>query len=266
MIRTAEVIRFDRLAGTGRNDPLRVAIVTVDGVEHEAVLKPAGWKELTISSVMREYLAAAIAGLVAAPVCEPFVVTCVLELIDNIQDVAIRAGLKRCRWPAFATKHAGRQWQSWSSGDLVTPERKPEALAILALDAFLDNADRCARNPNLLVKGGKLRAIDHELAFGFVDLFAKPPPPWQLGGLTWLTEGDQRNVLWGPLRNAAGLDFAGVRAAWKGLADAELNAIVNSLPKEWGEAAATAKAAVQRVKDVRNNIDACIDELKRVLS
>jgi hypothetical protein len=268
MIRAADVVRFDRLAGAGRNNPLRVVVATVDGDEHEAVLKPAGWRELTISSLVREYLASSIAGLVGAPVCEPFVANCSSALIGAIQDADIRSALATCSWPAFACAHAGRQWQNWSTGDVVTIGRRADALAILALDAFLDNPDRCARNPNLLVKGDQLRAIDHELSFSFSfpGLIVQPLPPWHLGGLSFLAEGDQRNVLLSPLSKVGGFDFGAIRAAWTGLADAELDVIVNSIPKEWGGAGAIATAALQRIKAVRDNIDACIVELQRVLT
>lgn len=266
MIRTADVVRFDRLAGAGRNNPLRVVVATDDGAEHEAVLKPAGWRELTFSSLVREYLASSIAGLVGAPICEPFLASCSPALIAAIQDTDIRVGLEKCHWPAFASAHAGRQWQNWSTGDVVTIGRRSDALAILALDAFLDNPDRCARNPNLLVKGDQLRAIDHELSFSFASMIVKPPPPWQFGGQNFLGDGNQRNVLLTPLNRVGGLDFAAVRDAWAGLADAEMNAIVNAIPTEWGAAAAIATAAIQRIKAVRDNIDACIGELQRVLS
>lgn len=265
MIRSAELIRFDKLATSGRNKPLRVAVETNDGAEHEVVMKPAGWKELTIKSVVLEAIASAVAGLVEAPVCEPFFVNCAPEMIAAIQDADIQNKLQQCAWPAFGSKHAGKQWRLWTTGDLITPERKKNALSIFALDAFIDNPDRRWKNPNLLVKDSALRAIDHELAFGFTELIVKPAPPWEENSLEWLTAGDQENVLHGPLKKAENLDFHTVQTAWAGLADEDLNAILECLPEAWGSVAPLANTVIERVKDVRDNIDACIDELKRVL-
>lgn len=169
MIRAAEFIRFDRLSGSGRNAPPLIAVETVDGEEHEAVMKPAGWKSLTIKSATLEAISSSVAGLVNVPVCEPFFVSCAPEMIAAIPNVDIKSALAPCTWPAFASKHAGKQWRLWTTGDLVTPERKADA-------------------------------------------------------------------------------------------------ILNCLPNAWGSAAQLAQTAIKRVKEVRDNIDACIDELKRVLS
>lgn len=94
-------------------------------------------------------------------------------------------------WPGFASKNAGKQWKAWSPGDTVTKDRKAQALFTFCFDALFDNADRRASNPNLLVKGGQLRAIDHELSFAFTSLIIAPAPPWTTGGLEWMIGGDQ---------------------------------------------------------------------------
>lgn len=267
MIRTAEVIRFDRLAGHGRNNPLRVVVETADSEECEAVLKPAGWKELTTKSIVRETIATTVAGLLGIPVCEPFIVSCSQKMIDSIPDDTIRRDLQKCKWPAFASKHAGKQWRNWSRGDKIDLDRWEEALQVFIFDALVDNADRCWKNPNLLVSENHLRAIDHEFCFGFADLLGQIAlPPWRLGGLNWLTAGDQENVLYRELKASGYLQYGDIQNSWAGLADDDLDAILEYLPTAWGDGKALARIAIQRVKDVRNNIDDCIKELKRVLS
>jgi hypothetical protein len=267
MIRTAQLVRYDKLADSGRNRPLRVVVETDDGVDHEAVMKPAGWGELTIGGVTKELLSAAVGALVGLPLCEPFIVEADAQLIGVIEDDHVRNGLTACAWPAFATSHAGKQWQNWSVGDQVTDGRRAAAMAILLFDAVADNADRGGATPNLLVKGDELRAIDHELCFSAAQLIGvQPKPPWQRGGLEWMLTAEKKNVLMLSLAKTADLDFDPIRDAWAGLADAELDAILHLLPHSWGGASALAQAAIQRTKDVRDHIDACIVELKRMLS
>lgn len=266
MIRNAELIRFDRLSDSGRNRPPRVAILTEDGEELDAVLKPAGWKELQISSVAKELISSVAGGLVGLPLCEPFLVNVDPYLMNAIPDADIRAQFANCTWPAFASRFAGSQWQNWSAGDTLTQERLAQGLAILFFDAVTDNADRGGNTPNLLVKGDQLRAIDHETGFGFTQLLLKPPPPWMPGSMDWLRLSPKKNVLLEPAARIKNLDFGPIRAAWTGLADDEIDAILTLLPQSWGGAQALAQHAIQRLKGVRDNIDACIVELERVLA
>jgi HipA-like protein len=267
MIRSAEMIRFDRLSDSGRNRPPRVAILTDNGEEVEAVMKPAGWKELQISSVTKELISSVAGGLVGLPICEPFLVRVDAQLIEAIPDNGIKAQLRNCVWPAYASQFAGSQWQNWSTGDALTPERLAQGLAVLFFDAVSDNADRGGNTPNLLVKGDQLRAIDHEMCFSTTQLIGMAPPaPWTPGSMDWLRHGPKKNVLLEPAAKAGDPDFGPIRAAWTGLADAEIDAILTLLPQSWVGAQALALHAIQRLKGVRDNIDACIVELERVLA
>jgi hypothetical protein len=45
---------------------------------------------------------------------------------------------------------------------------RPAALQIFAFEALIANDDRRYNNPNVLVRGDKIFAIDHEAAFGFL--------------------------------------------------------------------------------------------------
>ena len=266
MIRKAELIRFDRLSDSGRNTPPRVAILTEDDAEIEAVMKPAGWKELQISSVTKELIASVVGGMVGLPICEPFFVDADAQMIDAIPDQQIRVQLHNCTWPAFASEYAGSQWQNWSIGDTLNQARAAEGLAILFFDAVSDNSDRGGNTPNLLVKGDQLRAIDHEMCFSASQLIGMAaPPPWTRGGMDWLRSGPKKNVLLEPAAKIENLDFVPIRNAWAGLADPEIDAILNLVPNSWAGAQALAQSAIERLKGVRNNIDACIAELERVL-
>jgi hypothetical protein len=56
VIRRATAIGFSRQAVPGRTQPLRVTILTDDGVEHEAVMKISTGMELGTEALMNEML------------------------------------------------------------------------------------------------------------------------------------------------------------------------------------------------------------------
>ena len=167
MIDFATLTRVDATADSGRNRPIRGGINVVTDQYHDAYIKPSGWKELTHVSLVREYIAICVAGLLNLPVCTPFWVECP-DALRGAQPLAgYQKTLGECAWPAFATAHAGPQWRNWLATDAIHPDCLQQALAIFTFDALLDNPDRRGANPNLLVKGTDLRIIDHELAFSF---------------------------------------------------------------------------------------------------
>ena len=53
MIRRATAIGFSRQAAPGRTEPLRVTVMTDDGVEHEAVMKISTGMELGAHESLR---------------------------------------------------------------------------------------------------------------------------------------------------------------------------------------------------------------------
>lgn len=266
MIRKAELVRYDKLADSGKNKPLRVVVETSDNDQHEAVLKPIGWNHLTQSTVAVELVAAAVGAMVGMPICEPFLVQEPSALLNTIVDPEVRSGLQTCDWPAFASKHAGRQWRIWSTGDEISDTELRAALSVLFFDAVSGNADRGGNTPNLLIKGTKIKAIDHEHCFAEYLLFLPPPPPWEPNGMQWLWTISKKNILLLALAESENLDFEHIRLAWSGLQDADLEAIVSLLPSDWRDATVAVNWAIQRIKDVRDNIAPCIKEFERVLT
>ena len=265
MIKFATLIRVADTALSGRNRPIRGGIRAVTDQYHDAYLKPSGWRELTDSSVINEYVAICVAGLLGLPVCEPFWVECPDELKSFRPEGEVKS-LGECSWPAFATCYAGPQWRNWMSTDSLNPDGMGEALAIFAFDGFLDNPDRRMINPNLLVKGHELRMIDHELVFSFANLIIRPVPPWTQNGLDWMIEGDRQHILYLALRECGSIDLNSIEQSWSALQDTDLDEIVNGLPMEFIPATSHATIAIQRVKAVRDNIEGCLAELERILS
>lgn len=263
MIRRANPVRFDRVAESGRNRPLRVIVETADGQEHEVFLKVSARPELGVEGLANEALAACLAGDLGLPISEPFLVELDQDWIETIPDAGLRHLLHNGAPVAFGSKAAGPQWKLWSASDLVTVDRRPAALAILAFDAYIENDDRRPSNSNCLVKGSEFRIIDHELAFRIrLKLFPRPEP-WRQGYLERLVEPGGH--VFGAQLKGQDLDFAPLRAVWKDLPDQRLAAYLSALPAEWAAATEAMEAALTHIRAVRDRIDDCLAELKRAL-
>ena len=62
------------------------------------------------------------------------------------------------------------------------------------------------------------------------------------------------------------LDFGPIKSRWAALSDARLRVYELEIPPEWAAARADMDAALKLIADARDNIDACIGELGRILS
>lgn len=263
MITFATATRYDRLAGNGRNNPLRVTVETAEGQEYEVFLKPSGRPELSVVSLAIEVLAACLAGKLGLPVCEPFVVEILPEWIDAVPDVELRGVLRASNPLAFGSRAAGEGWRQWNTEDILTAARKPLAVGIFAFDAFLENPDRKPSNPNLLVKGDQFRMIDHELALR-VRAILPPSAPWREGGLQHLMQHDA-HVFADRLRGGV-IDLEEVRLAWMSLSDGDLADYEAALPAQWADASDEVAIALEHVRTIRDRMDECLAEIGRALT
>jgi hypothetical protein len=62
------------------------------------------------------------------------------------------------------------------------------------------------------------------------------------------------------------IDFDAIKAAWITITDDRLAAYESGLPAEWVAATPRVRSATSLVREARTNIDACIEEIRRVLS
>lgn len=255
-IRRVTATRFVKVAIKGKSRPLILGCDDEDP-SVEVVAKLAASADLHVSALAIEAFVAQIAAAVGIRVAEPLVV----EIPDEMRALLPTAyqepndGL-----PAFGSKiivgHA-----DWGVASRLTEAMVPAALAIVALDAFTEQTDRRFDNPNLLLCGDQLWAIDHEYAFP--SMLIGKPKPWLVGACSDLAT-PPRHALFEQLRGRT-LDFTPVRCAWLGLQDDQLAAYSAALPPEWGAANPAINAAILQVATVRDRIDDCIAELGRVL-
>ncbi len=267
MIRTAEIEVFHDEAEHGRTRPLRVSVRTGDGESHDAYLKLSARIEVGVEGLSNEVIAACLAGDLGLPIPEPFLVRLTPEWIAAVPNIAVRNALGASAGVAFASKAAGRQWQLWRPGDQMTTARQQAALEILSFDAFIGNDDRkfAHNKPNCLVRGDQFRIIDHEAAFCLkLKLFPKLEPwrPLHLAGWT-----DPDNHIFGAkLLGRPALDFDRVRSPWKTLTDSRLGQYRRALPGEWSASKDAVDLAMAHLATVRDRIDVCVGEVKRVLN
>lgn len=155
------------------------------------------------------------------------------------------------------------QYSAWTEGTPIGEEMLDVAAAIFAFDGIVQNPDRRTANPNCIVRGSNIRIFDHELCFSH-GLVIGWQAPWVLGGLATLEQAGNHIFRSGLRRR--GIDMAPIEAAWLRIADQRLAQYLACIPEEWSAAISAAQAAIDLAAAARDNIQGCIEEIKRVLS
>lgn len=258
MLRRVEAIQFVRDNIGGRTRPVVVAAEDQEGDVVEVVLKFASACDMGTNSLSVEIISACLAAGLDLPVPEPFVVDVAADWRGCLPE-SVRARVSNFDSVAFGSKLMWPQWPAWTSQHRLTAEMVQIAGEILAFDGFVENTDRRDGNPNCLVSGGKLKIIDHELALprGLLG-----PKPWAVGGMHPFTEPG-RHIFRRELV-AKGVDIAIIKRKWSSLQDDEIDAYGAAVPVEWRDEAFVTEI-LQKIRDVRDNIDGCIAELERIL-
>jgi hypothetical protein len=256
-------IQYDRAAKNGRTGPLFIACEADDDTPLEVVAKFSGGCDEGNINLAREVIGACLAGDLGLPVPEPFLIEISPEWVATISDSEQRAKIQRSSPIAFGSRLMTGQFSTWARGNTISELMLPVAAAIFTFDGIIQNPDRRSDNPNCLVRGDELRIFDHELAFSH-GLVIGWKAPWVLGGLKPLqTNGN--HIFRTELKGRA-IDYTQIRAAWSGLSDAKIADYQTVLPAEWTNVAGTAASALSLIRGARDNIDAVLEEVKRVLS
>lgn len=263
MLTRARAIQFDRPATSGRTNPSFITCETSDGAVVEVVAKFSAACEMRETNLAMEVIAACLADDLGLPIPEPFLVEFSTDWASLVPDPGRRQAIMASSSVAFGSRLVTGGYRVWSETTRIATATLPTALSIFAFDGFTQNPDRRVTNPNCLVKGDEVRIIDHEMAFSH-RLMLNWVPPWKRGGLkSFETPGAHifRNELAGKA-----IDSAPLRAAWVGLSDDRLAEYKRAIPHEWNRSEAAVEAAVKLVREVRQQIDECLAELRRVLS
>ena len=263
MLPRATPIAFDRPMGNGRTKPALLICETQAGDEVEVVAKFSANCDQGVTNLAREVIAACLAGDLGLPLPTPYLLDITPAWAASVTDAAIRANIQRSAPVAFGSSFAGAQFSAWNDGTTLRPAMVPLALATFVFDAIIQNPDRRSSNPNCLVRGDTFRIFDHELAFAH-GLILGWKPPWTPGSLQ-LLEQPGFHIFRRKLRGVD-LDFAPVRESWKQLPDSRIDGYAATVPVKWAQAAADVAGAIALIKSARDQIDACIVEIQRVLA
>lgn len=262
MLTRVTPIEFTRPTLGGRTKPAVIICETPDGSTVEVVAKfSAGCDEREVN-LAREAIAACLAGDLGLPIPEPFLIDIPPTWADLVSDPDQRTKIKASSPVAFGSRLMTGQYSVWNPGTRILDAMVPTAAAIFVFDAIIQNIDRRSENPNCLVRGDEIRIFDHELAFSH-GLVIGWKPPWVVGGLSSL-ETPGRHIFRAGLSRRA-IDFQPIRDAWSGLPDAQIRAYGEQLPTEWSGASGAVTKALTLIREARDNIDACLVEVKRVL-
>lgn len=233
-----------------------------DGSQVEVVAKFSGGCDEKEVNLAREAVAVCLAADLGLPVAEPMIVATSPEWIASIPDMAVRAKVAASCPLAFGSKLVTGQYSVWNTGTGVSASMLLTAAAIFSFDAIIQNFDRRDENPNCLVNGEKILIFDHEMTF-MHKLVLGWKPPWTLGGLQAF-ELPGRHIFRASLLGCA-IDFGSVKASWMNISDQRVEEYRAAIPLEWSGNKGPIDAALSLIKDARNNIDACLTEISRVL-
>lgn len=263
MLTYVTAVRFDGRVQTGRTVPCRLTCEAVDGIEVEVVAKLSDGCDRKITSLVMEAIAAILGADLDLPVPEPFLVALEPEFIAGLPDDLV-AAMARCSSPvAFGSKHLPPGYTSWPVGKAIPKDAIATAAEIFAFDALIVNDDRRPANPNCLFSGSSLAIYDHEMAF-FTEGIIGWRPPWEVGSLESFRQ--TRRHLFSEQLCGKEVNFDRLTGAWLAVTDERLTAYRAALPEAWDSANQHADKALRHIAEVRDNIEAALQEVRRVIA
>ena len=263
MLSHVTAVRFDRRVQSGRTVPCRLTCEAVDGTEVEVVAKLSDGCDRKVTALVMEAIAAMLAADLDLPVPEPFLVTLEPEFIAGVPDETVAAMARRSNPVAFGSKHLPPGYTSWPVGKAIPKDALGTAAEIFAFDVLIVNDDRRPVNPNCLFSGSSLAIYDHEMAF-FTEGIVGWQPPWEIGSLESFKR-TPRHLFFEQLCEKA-VNFDRFAGAWLAVTNERLAAYKAALPDAWNAASQHADKALLYIGQVRDNIEAALQEVRRVIS
>lgn len=263
MLETVDAVRFDRVMSNGRTRPVLLSVEHATRGEIEVVAKFSAGQNIGANGLVREAVAAMLAADLNLPVPEPFVVHVSDAFIDTIADREINDLLRKSIRVGFGSSRLPGGNSTWPTAYDVPKKMRAAAAEVFAFDALIQNADRKPSNPNLQIKGDEIAIFDHELAF-ITEGVIGWQPPWVPGSLEYLSSPDahifQRALKGHPI------DLERFSASWRAISNERLTVYLAALPTEWSADPSFSQKVVTFVRDLRDNLDPALMEIKRVLA
>lgn len=263
MLSKVTAVRFDGRVRTGRTVPCRLTCEATDGAEIEVVAKLSAGCDRNVAALVMEAIAAMLAADLDLPVPEPFVVALEPEFVAELPDEIVADIARRSSPLAFGSRHLPPGYTSWPGGKSIPKDALATAADIFAFDALIVNDDRRPANPNCLFNGASLAIYDHEMAF-FTEGIIGWQPPWVVGALESYKQ--TRRHLFSEQLCGKAVNFDRFVGAWLAVTDERLAAYRAALPEAWNSAGQYADQALGYIAQVRDNVEAAIQEVRRALS
>lgn len=263
MLSHVTAVRFDGRVQSGRTVPCRLTCEAADGAEVEVVAKLSDGCDRKVTALVMEAIAAMLAADLDLPVPEPFLVTLEPEFIAGVTDETVAAMARRSSPVAFGSKHLPPGYTSWPVGKAIPKDALATAAEIFAFDMLIVSADRRPANPNCLFNGSGLAIYDHEIAF-FTEGIVGWQPPWKINSLESFKR--TRYHLFSEQLCGKAVNFDRFAGAWLTVTNERLAAYRAALPDAWNAASQHADKALLYIGQVRDNIEAALQEVRRVIS
>lgn len=233
----------------GRTRPVRVFCEAPDGAEFEAYLKGPQLGEKRFPCLLeREWFGGRLAKQLGLPCAMPLQIRLDPDVVATAQEPLLRAGLFAGPDILFGSLDGGPGWNIWTDAMAVSRDHAQLAAEIYLFDTIIQNWDRSAENPNLLVKGHRFLMIDHGEAFAHATTEGSEqdltPKPWAIGGVVNHHQGEwEMHPLWPKLRPKSHVDFTAAADRWKALPDDTFALIAADVPDCWNKVTASRIAA-----------------------
>jgi hypothetical protein len=263
MLSHVTAVRFDGRVQSGRTVPCRLTCEAADGAEVEVVAKLSDGCDRKVTALVMEAIAAMLAADLDLPVPEPFLVTLEPEFIAGVPDETVADMARRSNPVAFGSKHLPPGYTSWPVGKAIPKDALATAAEIFAFDVLIVNDDRRPVNPNCLFSGSSLAIYDHEMAF-FTEGIVGWQPPWEISSLDSFKQ--TRRHLFSEQLCGKEVNFDRFAGAWLTVTNERLAAYRAALPDAWNAASQHADQALMYIGQVRDNIEAALQEARRVIS
>lgn len=183
MLETYEATRFVKVLESGRTRPVLLECELADdnGVSVRSfVVKAVGLPEVEDYGLFAETLGYLLAAELDIETPRPSLVRLSNEFVAAVNPVLRSQGLSLQPGIGFGSEHLGSGLIGASADKYLDDEQTIAALNIFCYDLMIQNFDRLERNPNCLIKNGRIIAFDFNVAFSFLLLIGDAYEPWEV--------------------------------------------------------------------------------------
>ena len=230
MLQSLTAVHLHRMMTSGRTKPALFGCVDAAGTPAgDYVVKLVGAMDTKERGPASELIASRLARHFGILSPEPAAVIVQPDLIKWLagNEPASRKSINSSSGLNFGTRLL-TDVSVWPVARPLPEAMIPSASQIFAFDALICNDDRRRDNPNILVRGDDIFAIDHEAAFAFLYLVSTRELPWECRNRRSL----QNHVFFYQLRKQP-LSIALFTQKLAELSDTVLEAMIQELPDSW---------------------------------